>query len=376
MRIAVNAICADNRSGTGRYATELLRALAEVDRENTYVVCVRSDSRLIELLRSYGNFELHPVARGGPLSRQVFERFRLRRWIASRKADLFHGPAFVIPSRCPAPAVVTVHDLVFHLFPETAPLSRRWYYRTAIPRSIREAAMILADSESTARDLREHFGVEPARIAAVPLGVAARFFAVPDVARVQRVKARYGLPDRFILTVGTLEPRKNLSTLLRAYARLTQDDVETPDLVIAGRTGWSIGGLRKQVARARLERRVVFTGFLDDADLPAIYRLAEIFVCVSLYEGFGLPVLEAMTCGIPVVASNGSSLPEVVGDTGWMVEPRDPVDIGRALREILADPQAARGRAERARRRAETFSWRAAAEKTLSVYRAVAGVRR
>ena len=370
MRIGFNALCAENRSGTGRYASQLLPALAEFDTRNTYVALLRRDSPLRERLASMPNVELHPVSADDALRRVLFERTRLGAWIEARRIDLFHGPAFVTPARCSVPCVVTIHDLVFHLFPESVSWSRRFYYRRAISRSIHRAARILCDSANTARDLREHFAVEPERIVEAPLGVERRFFDAPSAAENRRVRDTYALPERFLLTVGTIEPRKNLPVLLRAYARLRARRSDTPGLVVVGRQGWGMRDPRRMARDLGIEPETHFPGFVADADLPALYHLADVFVCVSLYEGFGLPVLEAMAAGTPVVAADNSSFPQVAGEAAWRVDARDSDRIAQALEHVLANPEDARHRAEDARRRAETFTWRATAEKTLDAYEA------
>jgi len=390
MRIGINALSAENRSGTGRYTTQLLLALARVDKANTYVVCTHAASPLRSRLAPYPNFDVQATVSGGTLRRYLFERNGLPRWIAEQNLDLFHGPAFIVPEGCPVPSVVTIHDLIFHLFPKTTPLTRRGHYRKEIPRSIREASLILADSQSTARDLQEHFGVDPALIRAVHLGVEPRFFEDPGERKLREVHARYALPERFLLTIGTLEPRKNLPRLLEAYAQLLQTFPKTPCLVAAGRTGWGTRGLQGLIRAFRLAGRVHLPGFVAEDDLPALYRLADLFVSVSLYEGFGLPVLEAMACGTPVVAAGNSaipevvrsagfslsgvvapgnsSFPEVVGDTALLTNAEDPNRIAQTLREALTNPDAARLRAEQAQRRAQTFTWEETAEKTRAAY--------
>ncbi|MBN1866445.1 glycosyltransferase family 4 protein [Candidatus Sumerlaeota bacterium] len=368
MKVAINAICAENQSGTGRYATELLAALAEVDRTNTYVVCARRSSPLVSRLKEHPNFEVDAVAPDDLPRRHLFERLELLAWIDSHHVDLFHGPAFVVPARCRVPSVVTIHDLVFKLFPRTVPISRRYYYRTAIPRSIQAASRILADSRCTARDLAERMGAEPARISVVPLGVGLRFFAEPETQQAYWARTRLHLPDRYWITVGTLEPRKNLSRLLKAYSLLSARR-SAPPLVIVGRKGWGVSGLERQVSRLGLRDRVRFVGFVSDGELPILYRLASGFVCVSLYEGFGLPVLEAMAAGVPVVASDSSSIPEVTGNVATLVNPLDPEAIAQGIEQVLNAPEEeTRARIEAGRERARTFSWRSTAERTLAVY--------
>jgi glycosyltransferase involved in cell wall biosynthesis len=369
MRIGFDAQCAENRSGTGRYATELLLALAAIDRENTYEICARRSSPLVRHLASYRNFHVHPIVRDGLAARILFENSRLASWIARQGLDLFHGPAFVLPKACPAPAVVTVHDLVFRLFPETIPAIKRRHYQRVIPRSIAQADLVLADSASTARDLETCLGVAPSRIRTVPLGVGERFFTTPDPGRAEEVRRRYQLPQRFILTVGTLEPRKNLPLLFRAYADLLAEVPEAPELVVFGRRGWGVRGLEREIRRLGIAARVLLRGFAVEEDLPGLYHLATLFVCASRYEGFGLPVLEAMASGAPVVAGDHSSLPEITGTRDTLVDCRDPRAFARRMGELLRNPEAACKQAERGRRRAREFTWRSTAEGTLDAYR-------
>lgn len=368
MRIGINATCAGNRSGTGRYAAELIRALARIDTENRYFVLVQSGSPLIEELADRPQVRVEPLVGRGLGSRLLFERAALGRWIAERQLDVFHGPAFVLPSRCPAPSVVTIHDLVFRLFPETVPLRRRFYYGRAIPRSIRQAEILLVDSHSTAADLGRLFHVPDEKVRVAHLGVAPRFFEAPGAERIAALRRRLGLPDRFILTLGTLEPRKNLVGLLRAYARLAAVRPETPALVVAGRRGWGVGGIEREVARLGIEARVLWVGFVPDSGLPALYAGADLFVLVSLYEGFGLPLLEAMAGGTPVLGGDNSSMPEVVGDAGWLADAASPDAIAQALAGALSDPAALARAGERCRKRAREFTWDATARSALRAY--------
>jgi len=212
--------------------------------------------------------------------------------------------------------------------------------------------------------------------------VDARFQPITDPDTLARVRNRYGLPERFILYVGTIEPRKNLTTLLEAYAALTsrvsnlQYPISNIHLVIAGRKGWLYEGFFRRLRELGLEREVVFPGFVPDEDLPALYSAAELFVFPSLYEGFGLPPLEAMACGTPVITSNSSSLPEVVGEVGIMVEPRDVRALAEAMELVLTDEGKRREMREKGLRQAARFSWKRTAQETLEVYRSVVGAER
>jgi glycosyltransferase involved in cell wall biosynthesis len=369
MRIGFNALCAENRSGTGRYAGRLVAALSKHDPENKYVVLLSDKSPLISELRDTPNVELCPTRTSGVLSRFLFEKVGLPKWIRRSRLDLYHGPAFILPTNCPVPGVVTIHDLVFHLFPETTPITRRSHYKRAIPRSIRQATMILADSRSTAHDLHKHFGVPTGKIEVAYLGVEDYFYNKLGPDRLEDIRQRLRLPRSYFLSVGTLEPRKNLPGLLRSYAMLRHSDAEIPDLVVVGRQGWGADQIGEMARELGLEGVVHFPGFVEDSDLPGLYQLARLFVCVSLYEGFGLPVLEAMASGTPVVASNNSSIPEVAGDTALLVDGKEPRLVARAMAETLADPEATALRVAKGIRRARNFTWKAAAEEALIGYR-------
>ncbi|NQU42709.1 glycosyltransferase family 4 protein [bacterium] len=371
MRICFNALCAENRSGTGRYATQLLSALARIDAVNEYIVCVHADSPLRARLAHAANFSVEPVVRGGILQRHLFERRNLADWIRSKGPDVFHGPAFIVPRGCPVPSVATIHDLVFRIFPETTPLTRRGHYRRDIPRSIREAGILLADSHSTAMDVQGYFSVPGDRVRVAHLGVEPVYFEKPSEEVRGRVRERYGLPERFILTVGTLEPRKNVPGLLRAYALFVQGQSDVPALALTGRAGWGVRGLRRAVRKLGLEGRVFFPGFVAEADLSVAYHLAEAFVSASIYEGFGLPVLEAMAAGLPVVAGNNSSIPEIVGDGGWLVDVACPESLAEGMAIALtASPERERRR-ECAGERARGFTWEETARRTVAVYERV-----
>ncbi|MCX6026985.1 MAG: glycosyltransferase family 1 protein [Chloroflexi bacterium] len=227
-------------------------------------------------------------------------------------------------------------------------------------------------SESTRDDLQRITHVPESRVHMVPYGVSPSFRPVHAPHLRRAVAERYGLPSEFLLYVGNLEPRKNLPRLLEAYARLPGRQV-VPPLVLAGTRGWKDAPLRETMERLNLGRRVVFPGYIPQEDLPAVYSMAAAFVYPSLYEGFGLPVLEAMACGTPVITSNVSSMPEVAGDAALLVSPNDVEGLTRALDRVLGEPDL---RAELSRRglaRARQFTWRRAAESTLAVYRSVLG---
>jgi glycosyltransferase involved in cell wall biosynthesis len=280
--------------------------------------------------------------------------------------DALLAPDFVAPPAARARTVVTVHDLSYLTVPQYADPGLRQYLATAVPRSLRRAAHVVAVSEATRRDIIAHLGLPPGRVTTVYNGVDPRFRPLDPAARAA-TRARLGLPERFILTVGTIEPRKNHVGLLRAFVRLA---AAQPDLslLIGGRRGWLDGPIFEEAARLGLGERVRFLGAVPDADLPALLGAASVFAFPSWYEGFGLPPLEAMACGTPVVTSNASSLPEVVGEAGLLVDPGDDAALAAALGRALTDEALRADLARRGPDRAARFTWAATARRLLEVF--------
>ncbi|MFQ6057989.1 MAG: glycosyltransferase family 4 protein [Anaerolineae bacterium] len=294
----------------------------------------------------------------------------LDRWLPD--CDLFHATEHLLPRLKGARTVLTVHDLIFLLFPEYHLPLNKWFLNRFMPLFVRRADAIIAVSQCTKDDLMHYYAVPSEKITVVYEGVDARFQPVTDPDALARMRARYGLPERYVLCVSTIEPRKNLATLLEAYQALREGGSGFK-LVIVGRKGWLYEGFFRRLHELGLEGEVVLLGFVPDEDLPALYSAADLFVFPSLYEGFGLPPLEAMACGTPVIASNTSSLPEVVGEAGILIDPHHVGGLVEAMERVLMDePLRAEMRAkglERARR----FMWGRAAAMTLEVYRSVLG---
>ena len=287
--------------------------------------------------------------------------------------DIFHSTDFALPPVRQARTILTVHDLTFMRLPQCAEASLRAYLNKVVPRSIERADLVLADSQSTQNDLVELLGVSPDKIEVVYAGVESRFRPMEGEMALQRVRKRYGLDFPFILSLGTLEPRKNLTGLIEAYALLRDKGQVIRDkglrLVIAGGKGWLYDEIFARVEELGLSGQVIFPGFVADEDLPALYNLAELFVFPSLYEGFGLPPLEAMACGTPVVTSDRPSLPEVVGEAGLMVEATDSQALAEAMERALADENLRQEMREKGLKQAVKFTWEAAAGKLLEVYK-------
>jgi len=371
VRIAIDASTISTQGGPRTYVLGLLDALLRLDRENEYVVFYNDPVHL-------GRF---PLAREivlpgkSPLSRLWREHVLLPRACGGERVDLLHCPKSAIPYFSPCPTVVTLHDLIPLRHPETEKLAARIYWKIQIPVAARRSSYIITDSEHARQEIMADFGVAPERIRAIMLGFDPRMALATDPAQTALVRGKYALPQGYILYVGTIQPRKNIDTLIEAYARLRTVRESMPKLVIVGRKGWLYDRLFTRISELGLADEIIFTGFVPDEELPHIYAGASLFVYLSFFEGFGLPPLEAMACGVPVVTSNTTSLPEVVGDAGLAVPPSDLDAVMAAMARILDDAGFARTLGERGRERARLFSWDAAAAETLEIYRQVAAMR-
>jgi glycosyltransferase involved in cell wall biosynthesis len=300
--------------------------------------------------------------------------FCLSRGVVSEQIDVFHGldqsgiPFFLKKGRY----VVTIHDILPLVLPWAFPLKHRLLSRVALSRIRQQADGVLVPSTAVKHDVMERLHVPENRIFVVPWGCEVQFQPTGDPVHFQGMKERYGLPDRYILFVGTLEPRKGVGTLLKAFAILRGSH---PDgdlkLVLAGGQGWDYERLLATQQALKLQDEVLFTGFVDEADLPHLYRGALLFVYPSLNEGFGLPILEAMACGTPVITSNTSSMPEVAGQAAILVEPNNPEVLAAAMTLMLRDDAQRDELRRRGVARAREFTWQAVARQTLQVYRAL-----
>jgi len=307
-----------------------------------------------------------------PVSRIVWEQ-AAQPWAAWReKLDLLHAPVYVGPVVSPCPVVVTVHDLSFFMHPDLFRPWNRVYLQTFTRRTVGRAVAIIADSESTRNDLVETLGIAKDKVTVIHPGVGDEMRPIDDH-QVQAFRRHHGLSERMILFLGTLEPRKNLPVLLEAYAIMRAEPGFDHRLVIAGGKGWHYEGIYAQVERLRLRGQVIFPGYVPQTELALWYNAADLFVYPSLYEGFGMPPLEAMACGIPVVVSNVSSLPEVVGDAGLAVDPHDAQGLAAAMLEVLRDRQLHQTLREAGLARARRYPWKATAVKTARLYHQVLG---
>jgi glycosyltransferase involved in cell wall biosynthesis len=284
-------------------------------------------------------------------------------------ATLFHATEHLLLPLRKAPTVLTVHDLVYRLFPAYHKRLNYWFLNTAMPLFVQRASALITVSESSKRDLIRLYGIPADKITVVYEAASAVFQPAPTE-QIAAAKARYGLPERYLITLGTIEPRKNLLRLVSALSALRQKDPQLA-LVIVGRTGWLYQDLMRQLEELDDPRAVLLPGYVPDEELPAVLSGARALVLASLYEGFGLPILEAMACGTPVVCSNVSSMPELGGDAARYFDPQDTGQMADVIAEVLRDGDLRAEMRQRGLEQAARFSWQRAARETLEVYKRV-----
>jgi glycosyltransferase involved in cell wall biosynthesis len=356
--------------GISRYIYHLLaqlRALATDDEFSVFVGRLPVDGALAPTPRFRLRAAGLPTDR--PLVRIVWEQALQPGVLRRAGVDLLHSLAFAQPLLWRGPSVVSFMDLSFLRFPRAFRRGNRLYLTTMARAAVRRADHLLAISESTRQDLIRLLGARPEQVTVTYCGVDSAFRPL-DAAVVRAYRERRGLPERFILYVGTLEPRKNVPRLLEAYAALRRQG-SAPPLVLAGARGWGRLGIEARLRTLGLEDSVRLLGYVPTAELPLCYNAAGLFVYPSLYEGFGLPPLEALACGTPVVASNASSVPEAVGDAALLVDPRDTAALTRALAAALDDASLRERLRATGLQQAQRFSWRRMAEQTHAVYHGV-----
>ena len=361
MKIAidVSSAAAARRSGVGVALVNIINALAKIDSENEYLACYRL-SRLKYYRRLYC-----PVARN--FRRMIFQE----PIIFPRRADIFHGGDARLPSCGSMPCTATIYDVFSLLRTDFATDGFREKKRLRYEHLARRASRIFAASESTKNDLVAGLAISPQNIIVNHLGVSGEF-RPRSADEVDRVRRKYAVPPAYALSVAAFSKRKNIQPVLSAYAALKKSGRFESTLVLAGSLEhWH--DWRTVLEQSGVADRVILTGFVEDSDLPALYSGARMFVFPSLYEGFGLPVLEAMACGVPVIASNTSSMPEIVGAAGLMVDPENENDIRERMAELDGDPGLRESLAAGGLERAKLFSWEKTAQRMLTVWRELAG---
>ncbi len=357
-------------AGNETYAANLIEALAELDTENRYTVYV-TKQEAVE--RFEGRWPHVRARRTLPHTPLVRVPFTLSAELRRRPVDLLHVQ-YTAPPLAPCPVVATIHDLSFEHLPETFKRRSWMQLRLTVRRTARRAAHIVVPSEHTRRDIISTYGIRPERVSVIPLAASAHFRPVTDKGELERVLRRYGIDGEYILAVGSIQPRKNLARLVRAYSdlRRKRPGSNLPQLVLVGKQAWLYGETLKAIEAEGIRGATLLTGYVPESDLPTLYSGAMCFVYPSYFEGFGLPPLEAMQCGTPVLTGNLTSLPEVVGDAGLLIDPFDTGALANALARLIDDPHLRADLRARGLERARAFNWQETARRTLEVYRRIA----
>jgi glycosyltransferase involved in cell wall biosynthesis len=373
LRIAIDAhSVGTGLAGNETYATNLIEALAEIDRENEYTLYVTKREAVDRFSHRWANFTVRQTLPHTPLIRiPLVLSSELRR----RQVDILHVQ-FTAPPAAPCPVVVSVHDLSFEHLPQTFKRRSRSQLRLTVRYSARKAARVIVPSEYGQTDLKATYKIPAERIDVVPLA-AADYFKPAPARDLQRVRQTYGIEGEYILSVGSIQPRKNLSRLIAAYARLrtTWANGKLPRLVLVGKQAWLYDETLQTIEAAGVKDSVILTGYVPTADLPALYTGALCFAYPSYFEGFGIPPLEAMSCGTAVMTGNRTSLPEVVGDAALMVDPFDVASLAAGLRKLIEDSDFRRTLSVKGFDQAKRFSWQKTAVSTLNVYRRAWGAK-
>jgi alpha-1,3-rhamnosyl/mannosyltransferase len=373
MRIGLDIRYAnDHFPGIGRYVVNLARALAALDHPHTLVLLYNPalPNTRYDLRECASSSQVELVATTArPFS--LAEQLQLPRLARRLRLDVLHSPYYIKPyGKLPCPSVVTVYDLIARLFPHVVSWRGRALFNLTMGLALRTADRVLTISRSARKDIVQYMRVPRERITITPLAADQRFSPQPHE-RIEEVRAHYNLPPRYVLYLGSNKPHKNLERLVAAWERFTQEHKppnDGPGLVLAGHYDPHYPAVRQMVRERGLSRSVVFVPDVAEEDMPALYSGAELFVFPSLYEGFGLPPLEAMACGVPVLCSSSSSLPEVVGDAALTVNPYGVTAIAEGLQQLLSQATLRAHLREAGLQRAREFSWERTARATLAVY--------
>jgi len=355
MKIAIDTqTILGQKTGFGFYVKNLIDNLKKIDPENEYVLLAPSTEKDFSTPQRF-----------------IWDQFKVPWRARAAKADILHQPCFSAPIFYTGKIVITVHDLISMHFPKNLPLASRMFYSKWMPFSYRRADKIIAISEDTKKDIMVRLHIPEEKIKVIHSAVSPVFQEIKDEVFSRKIKNKYKTGDKFILDVGTLEPRKNLPFLVRAY-NLALKKAQIPhNLVLSGKKGWYYDDLFQLIKDLKLEDKVIFTGYVAEEDLPGLYNAADLFAFPSLYEGFGFPPLEAMACGTPVISSNTSSLPEVVGSAGILLAPENEQIWADKIIEVIQNPVLKQKMRENGLKQAKKFSWEETAQKTIAVYQEV-----
>lgn len=364
MRIGIDASTIGTQGGPRTYVLNLISSLLKTDKGNEYVVFYNSR----EHLGRFPQAKEVVVPFANPATRLLREHILMPYFYKRERLDIIHNTKSAMSFLKPCKAVVTIHDVIPLTNPETETFLARTYWKIQMPIAARYADKIITISEYAKKEIIRFFDIREERITVIPNCFEDRFRPIFDSALLEKVRTKYALPEKYILYVGTIQPRKNLNLLIKSFSKLKKSGKIKQKLVIAGRKGWLYSSLFELIKELHIEDEVIFTGFVPDEDLPYMYNMADLFVYLSLFEGFGIPPLEAMACGVPVICSNTTSMPDVVGEGGILVDPTDQRAVEKTILDVLESPSLQREMRDKGIAQAKKFSWERTAKETLKVY--------
>lgn len=370
--------CLKEKSGIGIYTYEISKALQKIDglyiKGDVFNLFGKNDvsRNIIDLKFNIDTCKFFSYG----IYRRIWNYVPIKyNWLFKKKSDIYHFFDYIVPPRIEGKVITTIHDMTYHLYPHTMQPKTLKRIRNGIKYSANRADKVITISESTKKGIIEVLGVPFDKIEIVPPGVDYNAFnKVYSKVQINRVKSKYNLPEQYILYMGTLEPRKNIESIIEAFSLFKKEStIHTKDikLVIAGKKGWLYNSIFSIVQQLNLENEIIFTDYIDEEDKPILYKLSLLFVFPSIYEGFGIPVLEAMAASVPVITSNVSSLPEVAGNAALLVSPMDIVSIAKGIDKILIDETFRNELISRGNEQAKKFSWDNSAKKIYEIYKAL-----
>lgn len=384
MRICIDARCLieGRRTGVEEYALGLLLNLFALDRKNEYILFFTSWKKPkfdFSVLAKFSNVKIKKIKIPNKFLNFSFWYLnwpKIDKLVGGADAVFFPNIIFGATSKN-AKVIATIHDLSFERYPEYFSWKRRfWHIFINSKKICRRADRIIAVSNSSASDIASLYGIEKEKISVIPSAISDNFCITDrNDNKLIEVKEKYNLPFKFILYLGTIEPRKNILGIIRAYNRLQEFAVENKNeeitrykLVIAGSPGWLGEEIFEEIEKSKFKEKIILPGFIEDCDKPFIYNLSSLFIYPSFFEGFGFPPLEAMACGVPVIASNNSSLPEICGSAAILIDPYKPEEIFEAARQILSDKTLREKLIQKGLEKSKEFNWKKTAQKTLKMF--------
>lgn len=399
MRIGIDARTILNpekgeAAGIGHYTYQLIRHLLIIDKENDYFLFFDKrvqQKRLRKFEQKNVRFRFFPFISYKRFLPSAYRNFLITAFISRENLDIFHSPIPSLPRGYKAPTVITVHDLTIYKFPELYTEKELIFLKSDISAAVRSAEGIIAVSQSTKKDLNEIFGISAEKIKVIYHGIDARFFRKCASEEIKKVKKRYGIKKEYLLFLGTLEPRKNILRIVEAYERFRDRLVHLPQLkpedqikenlkgysvdyqlVLAGQPGSHFEEIKKRIDESKYKDDIILPGYIDADDLDQLFEGAKLFIFPTLYEGFGIPVIEAMANGVPVITSNISSLPEIAQGRAILVNPFNVAEISQAIFDLLTNKQLYNEISQKGREKAMEFDWEKTAKETLNFYKEIA----